>query len=158
MLGTKEKALPPFSGLSDGCTNGKQGKCSHTCVFGKQFECEHTRYFCAVVRQKCLPKCLLGRLPKPGQLRPGADAPGLNFGAKCPKAEMPENSKKRSPADQKMQKVFSNIRAGHIIIYPLKKRGWKPLQTGHFFGPNVHTSALLFEVLSITENTADPLQ
>ena len=113
-------------------TNGKQGKCSHTCVFGKQFECEHTRYFCAVVRQKCLPKCLLGSLPKPSssqsplcsvsalrrkrntlpcsssphatrfaglaqgphRLRPGANAPGLNFGTKCPKAETPRNSTK----------------------------------------------------------------
>ena len=137
MLGTKEKALPPFSGLSDGCTNGKQGKCSHTCVFGKQFECEHTRYFCAVGRQKCVPKCLLGSLPKPSssqsllcsvsafrlklhtlpcsssphatrfaglaqgphRLRLGADAPGLNFGTKCPKAEMPGNSFCCSPVD-----------------------------------------------------------
>ena len=118
MLGTKEKALPPFSGLSDGCTNGKQCKCSHTCVFGKQFECEHTQNFCAERRQKCLPKCLLGSLPKPSssqsplcsssphatrfaglaqgphRLRPGANAPGLNFGTKCPKAETPRNSTK----------------------------------------------------------------
>lgn len=133
MLGTKEKALPPFPGLSDGCTNGKQCKCSHTCVFGKQFECEHTQNFCAERRQKCLPKCLLGSLPKPGCLRPGADAPSLNFGTKCPKAEIPGNSKNCSPADRKMWKVFSNIRAGHIIILPLHKSRLETLANRAFF-------------------------
>jgi len=124
-------------------TNGKQGKCSHTCVFGKQFECEHTQNFYAVGRQKCLPKCLLGSLPKPSSspspfcsvsalrrklhtlpcsssphatrfaglaqgphwLRRGAGAPGLNFGTKCPKAEMPGNSIKLFPG--RLEKVES---------------------------------------------------
>ena len=120
--------------FSGSFTNGKQGKCSHTCVFGKQFECEHTQNFCAVRRQKCLPKCLLGSLPKPGWLRPGADAPGLNLGTKCPKAETPGNSQNCSPADRKMWKVFSNIRAGHIIVLPPQKPRLETLKSRAFFG------------------------
>ena len=122
-----------FYVFSEVRTNGKQGKCSHTCVFDKQFECEHTRYFCAVGRQKCLPKYLLGSLPKPGWLRPGADAPGLNFGTKCPKAKMPGNSQNCSPADRKMWKVFSNIRAWHIIVLPPQKPRLETLANRAFF-------------------------
>ena len=130
-----KSAATVFCAFSGVRTNGKQGKCSHTCVFGKQFECEHTRNFCAGTAAKCLPKCLLGSLPKPSSsqsplcsvpalqrklhtlpcsssphttrfaglargphwLRLGADAPGLNFGTKCPKAEMPGNSTKLVP-------------------------------------------------------------
>ena len=80
----------------------------------------------------------------------------LTLGHFVPKAEMLGNSKSCSPAGWKMWKVFSNIRAGHIIILPLKNRGWKPLQIGRFFGLNVHTSALLFKVFPIAENTTDP--
>lgn len=80
-----------------------------------------------------MPKCLLGSLPKPGCLRPGADAPFLNFGTKCPKVEMPGNSKNCSPADRKMWKVFSNIRTGHIIILPPQKPRLETLANRAFF-------------------------
>lgn len=122
-----------FYVFSEVRTNGKQGKCSHTCVFDKQFECEHTQNFCAVRRQKCLPKCLLGSLPEPSCLRRGADTPCLNFGTKCPKAEMLGNSFCCSPAGWKMWKVFSNIRAGHIIILPPQKPRLETLANRAFF-------------------------
>ena len=162
--------------------------------FGKQFECEHTRNFCAGRRQKCLPKCLLGRLPKPSssqsplcsvsalrrklhalpcsssphatrfaglargphRLRPGANAPGLNFGTKCPKSEIPGNSKNCSPADRKMWKVFSSIYAGHIIILPPQKTRLETLANRVFFRPKCSHISLLFEMFPVAENTADP--
>ena len=99
----------------------------------RQFECEHTQNFCAVRRQKCLPKCLLGSLPEPSCLRRGADTPCLNFGTKCPKAEMLGNSFCCSPAGWKMWKVFSNIRAGHIIILPPQKPRLETLANRAFF-------------------------
>ena len=82
---------------------------------------------------KILAKMLVGSLPKPGCLRPGADAPFLNFGTKCPKVEMPGNSKNCSPADRKMWKVFSNIRTGHIIILPPQKPRLETLANRAFF-------------------------
>ena len=98
-----------------------------------------------------------GLAREPHRLRPGADAPDLNFGTKCPKAEMPGNSTKLLPGRSKMWKVFSNTHAGHIIVLPpLKKRGWEPLKTGRFFGLNGHTSALLFKAFPVTENTGNP--
>ena len=40
---------------------------------------------------------------------------------------------------------------------PRQDRGRNPLQTGHRLGTNANISTLLFEVLSITENTGDAL-
>ena len=104
-----------------------------TLVFLTSNSSVNTLKICAVRRQKCLPKCLLGSLPEPSCLRRGADTPCLNFGTKCPKAEMLGNSFCCSPAGWKMWKVFSNIRAGHIIILPPQKPRLETLANRAFF-------------------------
>ena len=60
------------------------------------------------------------------------------------------------PGRLKMWKVFSNIRAGYIIILPPQKPRLETLANRAVFGLNVHTSALLFKVSPIAKNTADP--
>ena len=98
-----------------------------------------------------------GTSPNPAGCGPVLTLRALTLGQNVPKQKYPGTAQNCSPADRKMWKVFSNIRAGHIIVFPLKKRGWKPLKAGRFFGLNVHTSALLFEVFPVAKNTAAPL-
>lgn len=91
-------ALPPFFvGFPGDALTASRASVATLAFLASNLSVNTLKIFVPGRRQKCFPKCLLGSLPKPGWLRPGADAPGLNFGTKCPKAEMPGNSTKLFP-------------------------------------------------------------
>ena len=146
-----------------GGTNGKQGKCSHTCVFGKQFECEHTRIACQNACWGASPnprrrkvrfapftpfdenctRSLAPPLPTQSaslglRVAPIGCGPvlmlwALTLGQNVPKQKCRGTAQNCSPADQKMWKVFSNIRTGHIIVLPPHETRLETIENRAFF-------------------------
>jgi len=74
-----------------------------------------------------------GASPNPVVCGPVLTLRALTLGQNVPKQKCRETAQNCSTADQKKWKVFSNIRAGHIIVLPPQKTRLETLENRAFF-------------------------